>query len=225
MILAATSFKQQHLPDVNGTRHDRLLVALMWKATMTLMTSDVLSLFGEWPKTHVQNAGLYVDKADLHDHEGGNAVLEMKSLPPQPTENAGAAGSIDGPDALWRLLNEMTVEMREQFRFFRELREGAGGALEAAADEVAGKAARADVKAATDAVSLIVRTLEKIDTLQRQLSRDREVAAQSEADNRSYEEAVAFFQRRIDELVEQKMRARLVAAGLSPEGCQADGRE
>lgn len=218
MILAATSFKQQHLPDVNGARHDCVLVALMWKAPMKMMTSDVLSLFGEWPKTHVHDAGLYVDKAR-------DAVLEMKSLPPQRTENAGAAGSIDGPDALWRLLNEMTVEMREQFRFFREFREGAGGALEAAADEVAGKAARADVKAATDAVSLIVRTLEKIDTLQRQLSRDREVAAQSEADNRSYEEAVAFFQRRIDELVEQKMRARLVAAGLAPEGHKADGRE
>lgn len=178
---------------------------------MTLMTSDALSLYGEWPQSRVYDARL--------------VVLEMKSVPQERPADMRPAGSIDGPDGLWRLLNEMTAEMREQFRFFRELREGADGALDAAIDDGAGKTARADVKAATDAMSLIVRTLEKIDTLQRQLARDREVAAESEADNQSYEEAVAFFQRRIDDLVEQKVRARLADAGLSPEGPQADGGE
>lgn len=178
---------------------------------MTLMTSDALSLYGEWPQSRVYDARL--------------VVLEMKSVPQERPADMRPAGSIDGPDGLWRLLNEMTAEMREQFRFFRDLREGADDALDAAIDDGPGKTARADVKAATDAMSLIVRTLEKIDTLQRQLARDREVAAESEADNQSYEEAVAFFQRRIDDLVEQKVRARLADAGLSPEGPQADGRE
>lgn len=169
---------------------------------MTMTDDCDLSLYGEWPMTCVYGAGAVA-------LETKSVVIDDAACQPD--------GTIDGPDEVWRLLNEMTQEMREQFRFFRELREGAGAALEGVADDVSGKLARADVKAATDAISLIVRTLEKIDTLQRQLARDRETVAESEADNQDYEEAVAFFQRRIDELVEQKMRARLVAAGLSPD--------
>ncbi|XUY27513.1 hypothetical protein RMR21_003890 [Agrobacterium sp. rho-8.1] len=161
---------------------------------MTSTINDDLSLYREWPQKPVYAL---------------TATLETKSQSPDD-----ASGTIDGPDGLWRLLNEMTTEMREQFLLFRELREGAGPALDGAADEALAKLARADVKAATDAMSLIVRTLEKIDTLQRQLARDREVAAESDAENQDYEEAVAFFQRRIDELVEQKVRAKLVAAGV-----------
>ncbi|WP_284776790.1 hypothetical protein [Agrobacterium sp. lyk4-40-TYG-31] len=164
---------------------------------MTSTIDDDLSLYRAWPHSRVY--------APL-------ITLETKSLP-----HAIATGTIHGPDGLWGLLNEMTAEMREQFRFFRQLREGAGAALEGVADEAAGKVARADVKAANDAVSLIVRTLEKIDTLQRQLARDREAAAEDAAGAQDYEEAVAFFQRRIDELVRQKVRARLVAAGVSPD--------
>ncbi|WP_320199249.1 hypothetical protein RMR16_003000 [Agrobacterium sp. rho-13.3] len=169
---------------------------------MTLMIDHDLSLYCDWPQRRVY---------------APDTALETKSVQQD--------GAIDGPDALWRLMNEMTAEMREQFRFFRELREGAGAALDEAADDAAGKLARADVKAATDAMSLIVRTLEKIDTLQRQLARDREAQAESEADNQDYEQAVAFFQKRIDDLVEQKLRARLGAAGLAPEGQPADGGE
>lgn len=169
-----------------------------------------LSLYGEWPKTCVY---------------GADAVaLETKSLAIDEAAST-TDGTIDGPDEVWRLLNEMTQEMREQFRFFRELREGAGAAFEGVADDAADKLARADVKAATDAISLIVRTLEKIDTLQRQLARDRETVAESDTDNQDYEEAVAFFQRRINELVEQKMRARLIAAGLSPDENPDEGRK
>ncbi|UHS60757.1 hypothetical protein HRR99_04085 [Agrobacterium vaccinii] len=162
---------------------------------MTSTINDDLSLYREWPQSLVYAPTI---------------TLETKSLPPD-------TATIHEPDGLWGLLNEMTAEMREQFRFFRQLREGAGAALEGVADEAAGKVARADVKAANDAVSLIVRTLEKIDTLQRQLARDREAAAEDAAGAQDYEEAVAFFQRRIDELVRQKMRARLVAAGVSPD--------
>lgn len=169
---------------------------------MTSITDEGISLYGEWP---------------LRRGYVPHGRLEIKSLSPDVHSNEQSDEAIHGPDGLWRLLNEMTAEMREQFRFFRELREGAGVALENADDEAAGKTARADVKAATDAVSLIVRTLEKIDALQRQLARDREAAAESAAENEDYEAAVAFFQRRIDELVQQKVRARLADAGLSPD--------
>lgn len=179
---------------------------------MTSTINHDLSLHSEWPLTHVY---------------APHSVLEMKSVPSATPAGAQPDGSLTGPDGLWRLLNEMTAEMREQFRFFRELREGARvtlerAALDSVADDAAGKLARADVKAANDAVSLIVRTLEKIDTLQRQLARDREAAAENAAESQDYEDAVAFFQRRIDELVRQKVRARLAAAGLSPDEDQAE---
>ncbi|WP_077119384.1 hypothetical protein [Agrobacterium rosae] len=159
---------------------------------MTSMLDQDLSLYREWPRTPV-----YADNP---------AVLELKSAPPDSAS-----------DELWRLLNEMTAEMREQFQFFRSLREGSGAALDEAADDAVGKGTWAVVKAATDAMSLIVRTLEKIDTLQRQLARDREAAAEDAAGAQDYEDAVAFFQRRIDDLVRQKVRARLAAAGVSPD--------
>ncbi len=164
---------------------------------MILTITTDLSLYREWPLRPV-----YVSFI----------TLETKSLPPDD-----ATGTNHGPDELWHLLNEMTAEMRAQFQFFRCLREGAGAALDEAVDDAAGKGARADVKAATDAMSLIVRTLEKIDTLQRQLARDREAAAEDAAGAQDYEDAVAFFQRRIDDLVRQKVRARLVSAGVSPD--------
>jgi hypothetical protein len=80
--------------------------------------------------------------------------------------------------------------MRDQFAAFRRMRAAAELAL-ADGDEAAGKLARADVKAATDAMSLIVRTLEKVDSLQRQLARDREAQAERMADEDGYGEAKA----------------------------------
>jgi len=79
-----------------------------------------------------------------------------------------AAGAGD----LVALLNEFTAEMRAQFDLFRRLRAGAESLIDRA-DEGLAKLARADIKAATDAIALIVRTLEKIDALLRQLERDR----------------------------------------------------
>ncbi len=79
---------------------------------------------------------------------------------------------------LARLLADFTLEMRAQFDLFRRLRAAAEALLDGA-DEASAKLARADIKAATDAIALIIRTLEKIDSLQRQLARDR-----TEADER-----------------------------------------
>ncbi len=113
-------------------------------------------------------------------------------------ETKSAEGALDPAEELRRLLNEMTVEMRDQFATFRRLRAAAEQALQDG-DEAAQKLARADVKAATDAMSLIVRTLEKVDALQRQLARDRALEAERVADQGGYDEAKARFLRLIEE--------------------------
>lgn len=150
------------------------------------------SLFGTWvPRTEYTGAERLEDAALAEEVRA--VFLETKS-----------AG--DGPDAaeeLRRLLNEMTVEIREQFSTFRRLRTAAELALEHG-DDAAQKLARADVKAATDAMSLIVRTLEKVDALQRQLARDRALEAERVADEGGYGEAKARFMTMIEERAFEK---------------------
>lgn len=83
-------------------------------------------------------------------------ALEIKS----------AEALAEGAD-LRQLLNEATEELKEQLRLFQRLRREAVVRL----DDPDGdhKLARADLKAATDAISLIVRTLDKTDELQRKI--------------------------------------------------------
>lgn len=156
-----------------------------------------LSLFGDWPPGP---AG----------HGAGSGLLELKSAEP-------AAPMTDLVD----LLNELTGEMAEQFRLFRILRGGAETLIRAEAGGEAGdttasdaksvdgktgdsKTARADVKAATDAMSLIVRTLEKIDALQRQLARDR---AEAEA-RRTEEDGDEAILERLERIIAQRVEER-----------------
>lgn len=137
-----------------------------------------LSLFGFWPTPVLHGAveGLEIKSADL-------ARL-----------NAHFAA----------LLNDLTQEMRAQFEQFRLLREGAE-ALMRGDDDAAAKLARADLKAASDAMSVIVRTLEKVDALQRQLMRDREAEEErAEGDHETLERA----QSRLLALVDQQADAK-----------------
>ena len=106
------------------------------------------------------------------------------------------------------LLNEMTIELKAHFQFFKLLRERAGEDGEGSA-EPDGKQMRADMKAASDALSLIVRTLEKIDELQRQMAKERDLALEEEASSEDYDKAVAFFLERIESLAEEKCQQRL----------------
>ncbi|MCF1451280.1 hypothetical protein FS774_01855 [Agrobacterium vitis] len=101
------------------------------------------------------------------------------------------------------LLNELTREMSAQFEQFRLLREGAAALMEGG-DEAAAKLARADLKAATEAMSVIVRTLEKIDALQRQLVRDRE----AEQERAGETETLDVAQARLLALVETQAEAK-----------------
>ncbi|WP_244447949.1 hypothetical protein [Neorhizobium vignae] len=145
------------------------------------------ALFGLWTEAPVYGDGLAMEDTALADTVRG-VLLEIKS----------AEGAFSPGEELRRLLNEMTVEMRDQFSTFRRMRTSAEAALETG-DDAAQKLARADVKAATDAMSLIVRTLEKVDSLQRQLARDRDEAAERDADEGGYEEAKARFLKMIEE--------------------------
>jgi hypothetical protein len=146
------------------------------------------------------------DEAELFDLVTAAGALEVKS--------GDAVG--EGADReLARLLSDFTGEMRAQFDLFRRLRAGAEALLDGA-DEAAAKLARADIKAATDAIALIIRTLEKIDSLQRQLARDR-----AEADDRRLEQAAPERLRaRLAALIEARVRegvdARLQQHGRPP---------
>ncbi len=113
------------------------------------------ALFGLWTAAPAYGDGAAMEDTALADAVRG-VLLETKS----------AEGAVSPGEELRHLLNEMTVEMRDQFSTFRRMRTSAEAALQDG-DDAAQKLARADVKAATDAMSLIVRTLEKVDSLQR----------------------------------------------------------
>ncbi|CAK7255317.1 hypothetical protein KYK30_23315 [Shinella yambaruensis] len=118
------------------------------------------------------------------------------------------------------MLLEMTKELRERFQRFQSQKALAEEDADGAQDEVFRKQAQADAKAAIEAVSLIVRTLEKIDSLQRTLLNAR-AEADAAADGAEDEAALAA---EFDRLVEDRVKERLNAAkedwmrGLGPGG-------
>jgi hypothetical protein len=153
-------------------------------------------MFGQWKDEPLYDANDDAPRDVELEDTVRNVLLEIKS----------AETELKPADELRQLLNDMTAEMRQQFGTFRAMREMASGLLSGEADaltpdgsDAAQKLARADVKAATDAMSLIVRTLEKVDALQRQLSRDRQAEADRLADAGGYEEAKARFVRMIED--------------------------
>ncbi|MFK3778250.1 hypothetical protein [Agrobacterium sp. NPDC089420] len=167
---------------------------------MTMSNNCDPALYGAWPETPAYAGD------DMPE-----AAPETKSRADrQAAEDAARNGS------LRQLLNELTEEMRDQVCMYRNLRQSGEAGLLPDADDTDAKQARADVKAATDQLSLIVRTLERIDALQRVLAQERQdLMGVDEADAEDYEIAVAHFLKRIDELAEQKCRARLEAAAAS----------
>jgi hypothetical protein len=116
------------------------------------------------------------------------------------------------------MLMEMTKELRERFQRFQSQKASAEReASDGAGDEAARKAALGDAKAAIEAVSLIVRTLEKIDSLQRTL-----IVEQAEAEAaRGEPDDAAALEAEFDRLVEQRVTERLDAA--REEWCRASG--
>ncbi|MBP2547525.1 hypothetical protein J2858_000418 [Neorhizobium galegae] len=169
------------------------------------------------------------------DADAGSAPLAIETaaqtaervqLEKKSADALAAACDASGAEELRLLLNEMTREMRAQFLAFRALRTAAeqttGACGTEGADDAAQKLARADLKAATDAMSLIVRTLEKVDSLQRQLARDRAAEAERQADEGGYEEAM----RTVEALIEARAGERAQALFLEWQRARsADGGE
>ncbi|MDS7596535.1 hypothetical protein [Agrobacterium tumefaciens] len=164
-----------------------------------------LSLFGDWPDSCVYRHGVATD-CDLE------AAPEIKSAPVEDTTQ----------DDLRQLLNALTAELREQCRMYQRMREVSEPLLSVAIDETPGKQGRADVKAATESLSVVVRTLEKIDVLQRQIAEERERNADRAEESEDYDAAVAFFLQRIDALAEQKAAAICAARGMSLDAAPED---
>lgn len=154
------------------------------------MDDDVFEpgLFALWPARPVYGEPL---------SEGGTLSPEIK-----------AAQLPEGGD-LRLLLNDMTMEMRGQFDAFRTLREASAPLMAGESDDAAGKLARADLKAAADAMSLIVRTLEKIDALQRQMARDRKEAEDLNAEPQGYDDAKRHFLDLIERRADERARVLL----------------
>ena len=151
------------------------------------------TLFSDWPQAAVYDGGGGPGwSAEQCRHQAKSFALETKAGDPQ--------------QQLRTLLNDMTAEMRAQFDLFKTLRTAAEAASQGD-DEAAAKLARADIKAAVDAMSLIIRTLEKIDALQRQIVRDQELESERNPDDSGYEAAKA----RLLVIIEQRVNDRVEA--------------
>jgi len=144
------------------------------------------ALFGVWPKARVYD-GLALDRHDEGlEAQAWAAVLDTKTEKISPL------------DDLQDMLNGMTKELRMQLQQFQVLREQAAERVLVEADEIDRKQTQADAKASIEAMSLIVRTLEKIDSLQRTIAHDRQIAAEGEIDEDDYEALCRQFEERIE---------------------------
>ena len=149
------------------------------------------ALFGVWPKVLVYD-GLALDGRDVElEAQAWAAVLDTKSDTPSPL------------DDLQDMLNGMTKELRMQLQQFQGLREQAAERALVDTDEIDRKQIQTDAKASIEAMSLIVRTLEKIDSLQRTIAHDRQLAAESEIDEDDYEALCRQFEERIETRAKQ----------------------
>ncbi|MBL0371058.1 hypothetical protein JJB09_03370 [Rhizobium sp. KVB221] len=167
------------------------------------------AMVSPWPVMPV-HPQLDVRVADARAGAAANRILIETKAAAEPTQ----------AEALQDLLNQMTVEMRLQFEAFRKIRIDAEKLLEGPADDSTVKIAKADIKSANDALSLIVRTLEKIDSLQRSLADDRERATEQNFDQAAYDELLAGIERKIE------ARARELASAMAGQrgGDAAAGR-
>ncbi|MBW9064175.1 hypothetical protein JNB71_12680 [Rhizobium herbae] len=161
------------------------------------MTSDLdfdPELFGFWSKAPVYD-GL---------RPGGEAELEALARHVILDRKAESTSLDDLQD----MLNGMTKELREQMQQFQRLREAARERETGAEGDIDRKLIQADAKASIEAMSLIVRTLEKIDSLQRTITHDRQVQAEAAFDEEAYETFVAEIELGIEARVDARLSSR-----------------
>lgn len=174
------------------------------------MTSDLdfdPELFGLWPKAPVYGGvGTQDVDAELEDI-ARRVILETKAEIVSPL------------DELQDMLNGMTRELREQMQQFQRLRLLADGRAEAVGEEIDRKLIQADAKASIEAMSVIVRTLEKIDSLQRTIAHDRQMMAERDFDEAGFQKLQFEFEARIESRAQdiarerEQQRARETATG------------
>jgi chromosome segregation ATPase len=163
------------------------------------------ALFGLWSKAPVYD-GLAAGGREAALMElAGRVILDMKAH----------ATSLDD---LQDMLNGMTKELREQMQQFQRLRDLARQREEAAGDEVDRKLVQADAKASIEAMSLIVRTLEKIDSLQRTIAHDRQLLAEAAYDAADDETLMAEFEEELQRRVDERVHGRTGDAGRAGGG-------
>ncbi len=148
------------------------------------------ALFGLWPKAAVYDGVSAREDAALED-VARRVILDTK------------AEAVSPLDDLQDMLNGMTKELREQMQQFQRLRRAADESAQAEGQEIDRKLIQADAKAAIEAMSVIVRTLEKIDSLQRTIAHDRQAQAEAAFDEEGYQAFVA----QIDDSIERRANA------------------
>jgi hypothetical protein len=150
------------------------------------------ALFGPWPARRDYDIGIGTgigwDRPETLPDAELLLILDRKAA-------EGPAGS-----ELLEMLNGMTRELREQMQMFQMLRRQADRRSLEDGEEIDRKTAQADAKASIEAMSLIVRTLEKIDSLQRTLMEDRERADDAALDDAGYQALLG----KIEALVAQR---------------------
>lgn len=117
---------------------------------------------------------------------------------------------LTGLAAMADLMRRMKAELESQFALFAKAREQAEARLLADLPEAEMKLCRADLKAAVDALSIIVRTLEKVDEMERRIMRDQQELANLSVSEADYEGLMADVERAIEARVAERL-ARIVA--------------
>ncbi|PYE46250.1 hypothetical protein DFI02_101390 [Rhizobium sp. PP-F2F-G20b] len=178
------------------------------------------ALFGAWTPTSAYGLGAY-DLAQAADTEpfddAFRLILDRKSA------------DMPAGEELTDMLNGMTRELREQMQMFQMLRQQTDRRQTEAGEEIDRKAAQADAKASIEAMSLIVRTLEKIDSLQRTLAQDRERRDAEALDDAGYQSLLDTLEALVEQRAVERCRERDVVPaqdgeagdGTAGAGCAA----
>lgn len=140
------------------------------------------------------------------------------------TKSEQAQSGLSAIEEMQGLLNDMTAELRRQFVMFQKIRERADAVI--GGDEAEAKVAKADAKSAVDALALIVRTIEKIDAMQRGLADVLAREAEEDFDDAAYQQLLDDIERKICERAEERARRLLeqwtavAAHGAGPPGAE-----
>ncbi len=130
------------------------------------------------------------------------------------------SGDPDAIASVSDMLADMRVELARQFETFAMLRDGASRRTGDDQPEAEGKQARSDIKTAVEGLSVIVRTLEKVDQLERQLARDRAEIEAAPQGQEAYEallsQVSALIEARVEEALDARVEQRLRELGLTP---------